>query len=78
MDRVEIVAYRPCVKVDVKGPTLAHGYFASLSPQGGGNRHNERRSYGDNPLAYFKSKTVPTMGEAQISIYLVQDYHVYL
>ncbi len=44
MDRVEIVAHRPCVKVDVKGSTLAHGYFASLSPQGGGNRHNERRS----------------------------------
>ena len=62
MDRVEIGAHRPCVKVDVKGPTLAHGYFASLSPQGGGNRHNERRSYGDNPLAYFRSKTVQTMG----------------
>jgi hypothetical protein len=51
---------------------VAHGYFASLSPQGGGNRHNEKRSYGDNPLVYFRSKTVQTMGGSS----MMNEFHV--
>jgi hypothetical protein len=52
----------PFVKVDAKGPTVVCGHIGYLSLIGGGNRHSDRKSYGDNPLIYFRSKTVQTMG----------------
>ena len=62
MDRVEIVAYKAFVAVDLKRPVLTPGRFASHAPQEGRNPHTERRCPDADPLAYFRSKPVQTMG----------------
>jgi hypothetical protein len=62
MDRVEIVAYRAIVRADLRGRALPHGFFAMIAAQGGGNHHNQNRRQEVDPLAYFRPKTVQTLG----------------
>ncbi len=66
MDGVEIVAYKAFGAVDLRGATLADRHFASLFPQGDRNHPNERRKHTVDPLAYFRSKTVQTMGGSSL------------
>lgn len=66
MDRIEIGAYKRSWKAAWIGRSTETAKSserpASFSPQGGGQRNNERRKHDLKSLAYLRSKTVQTMG----------------
>jgi hypothetical protein len=62
MDRLEIVAYRANVCVDLSGPTRYNGPWAMSSIHKGENHYNKTGRQEVDSLAYLGPKTVQTMG----------------
>jgi hypothetical protein len=61
-DRVEIVAYRAIVSVDLRGPALPTSRLPMISIPERKNQYDKTDRQEVDSLAYFRSETVQPMG----------------
>ena len=62
MDRVEIVAYRTIVSVDLRGPALPNGHLANFSIHDGKNDYNKTGRQEVDPLSLSQATNCPNNG----------------